>query len=84
MCKYVSARLSKILLLKISIVVINQNGGFEYVLAPLYKRFFAEVIDVVILFILKLIVAFMIIDIFEIDLWVSVHNALCCIVFRKK
>jgi len=47
--------------------IINQNGGFEYVLAPLYKRFFAEVIDVVILFILKLIVAFMIIDIFEID-----------------
>lgn len=52
----------------IFISVINQNGGFEYVLAPLYKRFVAEVIDVVILFILKLIVAFMIIDIFEIDL----------------
>lgn len=53
---------------KTFVSVINQNGGFEYVLAPLYKRFFAEVIDVVILFILKLIVAFMIIDIFEIDL----------------
>lgn len=48
--------------------VINANGGYEYVIAPLWKRLVAELIDIAILFVLKLMVAFMLIDIFEIDL----------------
>lgn len=48
--------------------VIQQNGGYEYVIAPIWKRFVAETIDVLILFIIKLMAAFMIIDIFDVDL----------------
>lgn len=48
--------------------VIGANGGYEYVIAPLWKRMVAEIFDIAILFMLKLMVAFMIIDIFEIDL----------------
>lgn len=51
-----------------SISVIQQNGGYEYVIAPIWKRFVAETIDVLILFIIKLMAAFMIIDIFDVDL----------------
>lgn len=34
---------------------IRINGGFELVLTPLYKRFIAEVIDTVILFLVKIL-----------------------------
>ncbi|KAM3967757.1 protein FAM8A1 [Aphomia sociella] len=45
--------------------VIAQHGGFEYVIPPLYKRLTAEFIDFMLLFILKLIVTFIAVDMFE-------------------
>lgn len=46
---------------------IMQYGGFEYVIAPIWKRFIAETIDVIILFIIKLMIVFMMIDIFNVE-----------------
>ncbi|XP_028170961.1 protein FAM8A1 [Ostrinia nubilalis] len=45
--------------------VIARNGGFEYVIPALYKRFLAEFIDFMLLFILKLVVTFVAVDMFE-------------------
>ncbi|XP_049883093.1 protein FAM8A1 [Pectinophora gossypiella] len=45
--------------------VIARHGGFEYVIPPLYKRLLAEFIDFMLLFILKLIVTFVAVDMFE-------------------
>lgn len=53
---------------RLVLVVINQNGGYEYVIAPLWKRFVAETLDVCLLFILKLVIIFMLLEIFEMDL----------------
>lgn len=39
-------------------------------IAPLWKRMVAELIDVILLFVVKLMAAFLIIDIFEMDLYV--------------
>ncbi|XP_059051150.1 protein FAM8A1 [Achroia grisella] len=46
--------------------VIAQHGGYEYIIPPLYKRLIAEFIDFMLLFILKLIVTFIAVDMFEI------------------
>ncbi|XP_062556153.1 protein FAM8A1 [Armigeres subalbatus] len=48
--------------------IINRNGGYEYVIAPLWKRFLAEAIDIVIIFLLKIMTTMAFIDIFDIDL----------------
>ncbi|XP_068626790.1 protein FAM8A1 [Battus philenor] len=45
--------------------VIARHGGFEYIIPPLYKRLLAELIDFMLLFILKLIVTFIAVDMFE-------------------
>lgn len=45
--------------------VIARHGGYEYVIPPLHKRLFAEFIDFILLFILKLIVTFIAVDMFE-------------------
>ncbi|XP_046964462.1 protein FAM8A1 [Vanessa cardui] len=45
--------------------IIARHGGFEYVIPPLYKRLLAEFIDFMLLFILKLIVTFIAVDMFE-------------------
>lgn len=47
------------------ISVIARNGGYEYIIPPLYKRLLAEFIDFMLLFILKLIVTFVAVDMFE-------------------
>lgn len=47
------------------ILVIARHGGFEYIIPPLYKRLLAEFIDFMLLFILKLIVTFIAVDMFE-------------------
>ncbi|XP_058115940.1 protein FAM8A1 [Anopheles ziemanni] len=47
---------------------INRHGGYEYVIAPLWKRFAAEAIDIVIIFLLKIMTTLAFIDAFEIDL----------------
>ncbi|KAG7310391.1 hypothetical protein JYU34_003165 [Plutella xylostella] len=46
--------------------VIARHGGYEYVIPPLYKRLLAEFIDFVLLFILKLLVTFIAVDMFDI------------------
>lgn len=48
--------------------VIDQHGGYEYIIAPLWKRFLAELVDVAILFLIKVIVMFTIVDLFDINL----------------
>lgn len=48
--------------------IINLHGGFEYTIAPLWKRFIAEVIDVVILFLVKLMITFALVDMFDLNL----------------
>ncbi|KAG6447018.1 hypothetical protein O3G_MSEX004735 [Manduca sexta] len=45
--------------------VIARHGGYEYIIPPLYKRLIAEFIDFILLFILKLIVTFIAVDMFE-------------------
>ncbi|GBP49116.1 hypothetical protein EVAR_80784_1 [Eumeta japonica] len=45
--------------------VISRHGGFEYVVPPLYKRLVAEIIDFVLLFVLKLVVMFVAVDMLE-------------------
>ena len=44
------------------------GGGYEYIIAPIWKRFVAESIDVVILFLIKLLLTFAIVDVLNIDL----------------
>ncbi|XP_041975595.1 protein FAM8A1 [Aricia agestis] len=46
--------------------VISRHGGYEYIIPPLYKRLVAEFIDFLLLFILKLVVTFVAVDVFEI------------------
>lgn len=48
--------------------VIRENGGYELMVAPLWKRFLAEVIDVLILFIVKIMIFFLLIDLFDIQM----------------
>lgn len=49
--------------------IINRNGGYEYIIAPLWKRFVAEAIDIVIIFLLKVMTTMACIDFFDIDLF---------------
>lgn len=51
--------------------IIRTNGGYELVIAPLYKRFLAEVIDTVILFIVKILFFVFFLDFLEIS-WMYV------------
>ncbi|XP_032529170.1 protein FAM8A1 isoform X2 [Danaus plexippus] len=44
--------------------IIARHGGYEYVIPPLYKRMIAEFIDFLLLFILKLIVTCIAVDLF--------------------
>lgn len=48
--------------------LIRNNGGYELVISPLYKRFLAEVIDTVILFIVKILFFVVIMDFFDIHM----------------
>lgn len=48
--------------------IINRNGGYEYIIAPMWKRFVAEAIDIVIIFLLKVMTTMAFIDFFDIDL----------------
>lgn len=42
--------------------IIRTNGGYEMVIAPLYKRFLAELVDTVLLFIVKILFFVFIMD----------------------
>ncbi|XP_063703579.1 protein FAM8A1 [Culicoides brevitarsis] len=48
--------------------IIALNGGYEYTIAPLWKRFLAEMIDVFILFLIKIMITFALVDIFDLNL----------------
>jgi hypothetical protein len=48
--------------------VIRINGGYELVIAPLFKRFLAEVIDTLILFIVKILFFVFFLDYLDIHL----------------
>lgn len=48
--------------------IIRVNGGYELVISPLYKRFLAEVIDTVILFIVKILFFVVIMDFFDVHM----------------
>lgn len=51
--------------------IINQNGGYEFVIAPLWKRMIAEFIDIMILLLIKLLLTFTIVDLFELNLGID-------------
>ncbi|KAI8035726.1 protein FAM8A1 [Drosophila gunungcola] len=46
---------------------IQRLGGYEYVVAPFWKRAVAETIDVLILFVLKIIITFGVVNLFDIE-----------------
>jgi hypothetical protein len=48
--------------------VIRINGGYELVIAPLFKRFLAEVIDTLILFIIKIFFFVFVLDFLDIHM----------------
>lgn len=48
--------------------IIALNGGYLYTIAPLWKRLLAEVIDVFILFLIKLMITFALVDIFDLSI----------------
>jgi hypothetical protein len=48
--------------------IIRVNGGYEITISPLYKRFLAEVLDTFLLFLIKIIVFVVIIDLFDVSL----------------
>jgi hypothetical protein len=48
--------------------IIRENGGYELVISPLYKRFLAEVIDTVILFIVKILFFVVVMDFFDVHM----------------
>lgn len=49
-------------------IIRNHGGGYDVVISPLYKRFLAEVIDCVILFIFKILIFVIIMDFFDIQM----------------
>lgn len=48
--------------------LIRVNGGYDLVISPLYKRFLAEVIDCIILFVIKIVVLVILIDLFDVNI----------------
>lgn len=48
--------------------LIHRTGGYEYVIAPFWKRVIAEIIDMVILLLLKIVITFTIMNLFDLDL----------------
>lgn len=48
--------------------IIRVNGGYELKISPLYKRFIAEVIDTVILFVVKILFFVVILDFFDVHM----------------
>lgn len=45
--------------------IIRVNGGFELMIAPLYKRLLAEILDTIIIFVIKILVFVLLIDFFD-------------------
>jgi hypothetical protein len=49
-------------------IIRTNGGGYEIIISPLYKRFLAEVIDCIILFIFKILIFVIIMDFFDIQM----------------
>ncbi|KAG5681369.1 hypothetical protein PVAND_010811 [Polypedilum vanderplanki] len=48
--------------------IIETNGGYEMLISPLYKRFLAEVLDTIILFVVKIALFVILIDLLDINI----------------
>lgn len=48
--------------------IIQLYGGYEHVIAPFWKRAIAELVDVIILLLLKVMITFTIMNVFDLDL----------------
>lgn len=48
--------------------IIRVNGGYDLVICPLYKRFLSEVLDCIILFVIKIVVLVILIDFFDVNI----------------
>lgn len=48
--------------------IIRINGGYEMIISPLYKRFLAEVLDTIILFVIKIAIFVIAIDLFDLTI----------------
>lgn len=48
--------------------LIRVNGGYEMIISPLYKRFLAEVLDTILLFVVKIIIFVIVIDLFDLSI----------------
>ncbi|XP_075169279.1 uncharacterized protein LOC142241399 [Haematobia irritans] len=54
--------------------VINRTGGYEYVLAPFWKRAVAELIDMVIMLFLKIVTIFVITNVFGFNIMLDMDK----------
>lgn len=54
--------------------IINRNGGYEYVVAPFWKRAVAEVIDMIIMLFLKIVVIFVVTNVFGYNLMMDMDK----------
>lgn len=48
--------------------IIRENGGYDLIISPMYKRFLAEVLDCIILFVIKIVVLVILIDLFDVNI----------------
>ncbi|XP_070493958.1 protein FAM8A1 [Chironomus tepperi] len=55
--------------------LIRINGGYDLVISPLYKRFLSEVLDCIILFVIKIIVLVVLIDLFDVNITLDLDIA---------
>ncbi|XP_059226534.1 protein FAM8A1 [Stomoxys calcitrans] len=54
--------------------VINRTGGYEYVLAPFWKRAVAELIDMIIMLFLKIVTIFVVTNVFGFNLMLDMDK----------
>ncbi|KAM7343259.1 uncharacterized protein ACRADG_010358 [Cochliomyia hominivorax] len=54
--------------------MINRTGGYEYVVAPFWKRAVAEVIDMIIMLFLKIVVIFVVTNVFGYNLMMDMDK----------
>ncbi|XP_030371709.1 protein FAM8A1 isoform X2 [Scaptodrosophila lebanonensis] len=54
--------------------IIQRVGGYEYVVAPFWKRALAEAIDFIILLLLKIIITFAIVSFLDLNMGFDIHK----------
>ncbi|KAL7037134.1 hypothetical protein ACKWTF_009090 [Chironomus riparius] len=55
--------------------IIRVNGGYDLVISPLYKRFLSEVLDCIILFVIKIVILVILIDLFDVNITLDLDIA---------